>query len=123
MCSMADDLDTIGGRLGRLISFVPDLDMQSVDRLAGLKSPGHTAQIVRGDKPSPAAATIVALARVLGTSAEWLVSGGDAPSERRVRAAVKAARARVEGGGGHAPRVRAAAKRAKPRARSAGRSR
>lgn len=120
MCSMADDLDTIGGRLGRLISFVPDLDMQSVDRLAGLRSPGHTAQIVRGDKPQPAAATIVALARVLGASAEWLVEGGDAPSERRVRAAVKAARARVEGGGGHARAVRTASRPSKRARRAAG---
>lgn len=94
-------LNTLGNRLGHLIA-IAKLDAQDVDDLAGLKSHGHVAAIVRGAKKKPSAATVVALARVLGTTAEWLVEGSkdSAPSERRVRAAVRAAQA---GAGAHAP--------------------
>lgn len=114
---------TLAARLAYLISLVPGLDLKAVDVLAGLKSGGHTGQIVRGDKPSPSASTVVALARVLGTSAEWLLLGDDAargrraPSQRRVREAVREARC---GGGGHVARVltaRAARKAARPSSR------
>ncbi len=88
-------LATLAGRLTYLISLVPGLGYQEVDTLAELKSRGHTGQIARGGRERPAAETIVNLARVLGTSAEWLVNGGKdaAPSGRRVRRAVTLARA------------------------------
>lgn len=121
-------LGTIAERLAYLVD-VSGLDFKSVDTLAGLKSRNHTGQIVRGKKPSPSAVTVVALAIVFGTSAEWLTLGDDAkrrrraPSRRRVREAVRAA-----GGVVHAPRVRTGAQRrkaARPRSasRSAGRAR
>ncbi len=102
--------DTLGARLGHCIA-TAGITFEDVDALAGLKSRGHTGQIVRGERADPQGSTLVRIARVLGTSAEYLVDGsGDAPGERRVRRAVAEARLRL--GGAHTSKV---APRAAPR--------
>lgn len=86
-------MNTLGERLGRLIE-VAGLTYVDVDRLAGLRSPNHTGQIVRGERPDPQGSTLTRIARVLGTTAEYLVDGiGKAPSRRKVLASVAGARA------------------------------
>lgn len=115
-------MDDLAARLGHLVT-LSGLDFKQIDKCAGLTS-GHTGQIVRGGRKEPAATTLVALAGVLGTSAEYLVTGeGDPPGQVRVRRAVAAARERVRGGGRHAPKVAAAATASRGARRSAGATR
>jgi transcriptional regulator with XRE-family HTH domain len=50
--------------------------------------------IEHGNRSNPSGSTLVGLARALGTSAEWLVTGeGPAPSDEALCAAVTRARA------------------------------
>jgi transcriptional regulator with XRE-family HTH domain len=78
-------------------SVVPPLSARELAGLAGV-SPPVVSNLERVDADRPgekvAARTVVALARVLGTSAEYLVDGeGDAPDPADVNAAVAKARA------------------------------
>jgi hypothetical protein len=129
-------MDCLADRLGHLIALA-ELDYSRVDALSGLGE-GHTGQLVRGKLKYPAADITHAIAIVLGTTVGWLVAGeGDAPGQRKVRAAVKDAEGRLgrgevrrarEGGAHRASRVRTAQpvrKGAHPSsgARSAGRAR
>lgn len=69
-----------------------DLGTRELDRLAGLTE-GHTSAIETGNRPNVEARTAAALARVLGVSLDWLVTGtGPTPSERRIKVAVEQAR-------------------------------
>lgn len=93
-------METIGSRLAALRG-MSGLKATELGELAGLGSPAHVGLIERGGRPNVAATTAVELARVLGTTAEYLITGrGMPPSEEEVRAAVDAARrgaARAEG--------------------------
>ncbi len=63
--------------------------------LAGL-SKGTVSMIESGNREDPSGSTVAALARVLGVSADWLLSGTEPePSEEQVKAAVAAARERA----------------------------
>lgn len=78
-------------------TMVPELSARELAALAELPPP-TVSNIERSDDARPgdriAAKTIVALARVLGTTAEWLMTGeGDAPTAADVTAAIEAARA------------------------------
>lgn len=107
---------TLAARLTFLCT-VAGLGFEEVDKLAGLKSYGHTAAIARGDKPHPAATTATKFARLFNCDASWLVDGlGNAPGERRVRAAVR--RAKSEGGGVHTPKATRGAMAGKRNART-----
>lgn len=67
-----------------------------LDQLSEL-TPGHTAAIERGKRPNLEVRTAQRIARALGVSLDWLVSGlGERPSEAQVRAAIAAATARRE---------------------------
>lgn len=75
---------------------VPGLSARELGALAGLPSP-TVSNIERADPARPgervAAKTLVALARVLGTTVEWLVDGtGEAPDPADVNASVSRAR-------------------------------
>ncbi len=63
--------------------------------LAGL-SKGAVSMIESGNRPDPSGSTVAALARVLGVSADWLLSGTEpGPDTDVVKAAVAAARERA----------------------------
>lgn len=84
--------DSIGARL-KARREAAGIERSELGGLAGL-SPALVGMIERGDRANIAAATAVALARVLGTTAEYLVTGdGDPPPDAAVRAAVESARA------------------------------
>ena len=71
---------------------IDGLSTRELDRLAGITE-GHTSLIETGARPNIEARTAASLARVLGVSLDWLVTGaGKEPSERAVRSAVAAAR-------------------------------
>lgn len=84
----------LASRMKTCRSMVPGLSARALSVLAGL-SPPTVASIESGKRGEAIEArTLVALAAVLGTTTEYLLDGtGDAPSERRVRAAVERARA------------------------------
>jgi transcriptional regulator with XRE-family HTH domain len=87
--------DTLGKRLLRLRTKA-GVGVSDLAKIAGLKSPSHIGLIERGVRKDIAASTALALARVLGASVEWLVSGeGDEPSEAVVKAAIGTAQAVV----------------------------
>ncbi|MBX3261083.1 MAG: helix-turn-helix transcriptional regulator [Labilithrix sp.] len=68
------------------------ISARALSRLSGLASAGHVASIEGGSGARPE--TLSAIARVLGTSLDWLVDGkGSRPTARAVRAAVERARA------------------------------
>jgi transcriptional regulator with XRE-family HTH domain len=66
-------MQTLAQRLRRARD-ASELSARRLDKLAGL-TPGHTTLIESGRRLNPTAATAAALARVLGVSLEWLVSG------------------------------------------------
>ncbi len=71
-----------------LVQALSGLDKANLSRLAGL-TPSHVGMLISGHVKRPAATTLGALARVLGVSFEWLVSGtGTAPKPATVRRAV-----------------------------------
>jgi transcriptional regulator with XRE-family HTH domain len=71
----------------------PQLSARELDRLAGLHQ-GHVWAIENGHRPNIETDTCIALARVLGVSLDWLLTG-DAPGPKRadVTEAVNRARA------------------------------
>lgn len=80
--------DTLGKRLLRL-RLRSGLSVSELARYAGLKSTAHVGLIERGERRDVAASTALALARVLGSTVEWLVAGlGQEPTDAQVRAAV-----------------------------------
>lgn len=84
-------LDTVGSRLEDLCHRA-GLSFRGADDLAR-RTPGHCQAIVRGTIRAAEAVTLLAYARVLGASLDWLISGeGTAPSDDAVRAAVELAR-------------------------------
>jgi transcriptional regulator with XRE-family HTH domain len=86
---------TLGDRL-RQARELSGLSARALDRLAGLAS-AHSSHIERGVKKSISVDTAIGLARVLGISLDWLLTGaGDEPSFRRVADAVDQAEAIVE---------------------------
>lgn len=85
-------METISSRLAALRTLA-GLKATELGDLAGLSSPAHVGMIERGDRPNISAMTAVALARTLGTSAEYLVEGtGEPPTHAEVLAAVARAR-------------------------------
>lgn len=83
---------TIGERL-REARLLGELSARELSGLAGVAA-GHVALLESGEREHPRSDTLVALARVLGVSLDWLVSGnGETPTVESVRAAVDAARA------------------------------
>ncbi len=85
-------METIGSRLCER-RVAAGLERSELSELAGL-SPALVGMIERGDRTNITAATAVSLARVLGTTAEYLVAGeGAPPSVSEVQAAVARARA------------------------------
>lgn len=84
------DKPTLASRLQTLREY-SGMSARVLSELAGLQ-PTHFALIESGERPHPAAETMVHVARILGTTVEWLVTGeGRAPTEREVRAAAGAA--------------------------------
>jgi transcriptional regulator with XRE-family HTH domain len=68
---------------------VAGLATRDLDKLAGL-TPGHTASIEAGRRPNPSVRTVLALARVLGVTCDWLIDGSGAlPSRAALRALTK----------------------------------
>lgn len=85
-------MSTLGSRLSER-RIAAGLERPELGELAGL-SPALVGMIERGDRTNIAATTATSLARVLGTTAEYLVDGvGDPPSDDAARAAVIRARA------------------------------
>lgn len=90
---------TIGERLKSLRESA-GLKPVELGRLADLKSPGHISMIERGERGvdddgrvTLSATVAVSLARVLGCSVEYLVTGNeDGPDGETIRAHVKVAR-------------------------------
>ena len=65
---------------------------------AGL-SKGAVSMIESGNRPDPSGSTVAALAKVLGVSADWLLSGTEpGPDAEAVKAAVALARERAGSG-------------------------
>jgi transcriptional regulator with XRE-family HTH domain len=91
---MAEQPDSLGSRV-RYLRQLGGISASDLAHLAALKSRTHVGLIENGTRQTPSGETVVAIARVLGTSAEWLITGeGDGPTEDDVRAAI--ARTRVE---------------------------
>ncbi len=87
-------MSTIGSRLTER-RIAAGLERPELGELAGL-SPALVGMIERGDRTNIAATTATSLARVLGTTAEYLVDGvGAPPSDAEVYAAVARARSAV----------------------------
>jgi transcriptional regulator with XRE-family HTH domain len=87
------ETSSIGERLRRLRNHVVGLTVRELSALAGLKAPTHVGLLEAGKRPNPSAETLVALAQVLGTTVEWIVTGeGNEPSADEVHAAVNRAR-------------------------------
>lgn len=85
-------MDTLPSRLGWARKLA-GLSSREVDRLAGLTL-GHAHLIESGRRPRIEVETAQGLARVFGTSIDWLASGlGTAPSEQQIADAVSRARA------------------------------
>ncbi len=69
-----------------------DLTGAELGKLAGL-SGGVVSMIESGNRKDPSGSTVAALAKVLGVSADWLLTGAEPePTEEQIRAAVAAAR-------------------------------
>jgi len=69
-----------------------ELSARELCRLAAI-SEGHVALIESGHVRHVGGDTVLKIARVLGTSADWLLSGeGREPSDSAIRSAVAAAR-------------------------------
>lgn len=86
---------TVGHRLraARELVGLKELSARELDRLAGLHQ-GHVWAIETGHRPSIESDTAIALARVLGVTLDWLLTGqGDEPIADDVIASVERARA------------------------------
>jgi transcriptional regulator with XRE-family HTH domain len=74
-----------------------DVGNRELDRLAGLK-PGHSWLLEHRDDPNPELRTLQGLAGAYGVPVGYLAAGeGKEPTQRSVRAAIDAARARYSG--------------------------
>lgn len=72
---------------------IAGLSMRSLSDLSDL-DPSHIRLIELGDRPDPRVDTLGAIARVLGTTVDWLAFGhGTAPTAEEIAAAVDRARA------------------------------
>ncbi len=80
------------GQRVRALRRVAGLSARELDSLAGLTT-GHSAQVESTLGDRVAARTAASLAHVLGVSVEFLLEGGESPSDESVHAAVEAARA------------------------------
>jgi transcriptional regulator with XRE-family HTH domain len=90
---MATRHDSVGSRVRCLRLKADDLCRDELERLSGL-SGGHVSKIEEGVLKNLRIKTILGLQRVLGASADWLISGtGDPPTDAKLFASVKAARA------------------------------
>jgi len=70
-----------------------ELPARELDRIADTTE-GHTSLIESGVVKNVTAGTIAKLARTLGSTTDWLITGeGKKPTERVIRAAVEVARA------------------------------
>lgn len=88
------DRSTLASRLQTLREY-SGMSARVLSELAGLR-PSHFTLLESGERPHPSAETVVRIARILGTSVEWLVTGeGRAPTQREVYAATSAARSAV----------------------------
>jgi len=84
----------LGERLARLREF-SGLSASELGLMAGL-SHAIVGLLERDDRPNPGALTVLKLARVLGTTVEYLLEGvGGEPTKEKVLEAVEAARARL----------------------------
>jgi transcriptional regulator with XRE-family HTH domain len=82
----------VAERLKWARELIDDLGQRELDRLSGLGM-GHVSMIESGRRPNIEGATAVKLARVLGVSVDWLLTGeGDEPTTDQVRASVERAR-------------------------------
>lgn len=82
----------VAERLKHARELVDGLGQRELDRLSTLGM-GHVSMIESGRRPNIEGATAVKLARVLGVSVDWLLTGeGDDPTADQVRAAVERAR-------------------------------
>lgn len=80
-------------RLEHARALAGGLSLRELSKLAGLFGT-HAALIESGRRTNIEGKTAVALARVLGVSTDWLLTGeGDEPTAEQVRAAVERARA------------------------------
>lgn len=71
---------------------IAEITQREADRLAGIHR-GHVWQLEDGGRDNPTTHTLLALARLYGTSLDWLATGeGTAPTPSEVRAAVARAR-------------------------------
>jgi transcriptional regulator with XRE-family HTH domain len=81
----------VGGRI-KQARCLAKIAARELDRLAGITE-GHTSLIESGHVADATSQTLVKIARVLGVSLDWLVSGfGDGPTTDTVIAAVAVAR-------------------------------
>lgn len=95
--------DTLGSRLTVALAH-GGLKYKEAGQLAGLRSADSlVGQIARGENDNPTAATLIAIAGLLGVTVDWLLRGvGPPPKRRQVQEAV--ARARAGGPVGHGRR-------------------
>lgn len=85
------NLSTFGDRL-RWARTISGASQRELDRLIGTAE-GHTGTIEARKAPVAQTDTIARYADALGVSRSWLAWGeGKAPTERRLRAAIEAAR-------------------------------
>jgi len=86
---------TLAERL-RVLREYTGLSARAISDLAGLTCTTHLTKIESGDRVNPTGETLVLIARVFGTTVEWLVTGdGEAPSRLDVCTAVEAAQKRA----------------------------
>lgn len=85
--------ETVGERIARARSVVPDLTAKELGKLAGISSLSHVGMIERGDVTKPSALIVVKIAAALGVSAEWLVSGSGKFDPEAVRSSIAKRRA------------------------------
>jgi transcriptional regulator with XRE-family HTH domain len=77
-------MQTLAQRLRRARK-AAGLSARRLDALAGL-TPCHTSLIESGLRENPKATTVAALAKALGVSLDWLVSGRGPPPTRTATA-------------------------------------
>lgn len=84
---------SLGARL-RLARELAGISARELDRIARSRGDGLAARVESGARSNLEAGTAEEYAVALGLSLDWLISGiGQPPSEKKVRAAVEAARA------------------------------
>lgn len=85
--------ESVGSRVRLLRLKADDLSQNELNDLIGL-SRSYISKIEDSSRENLTITTILGLQRVLGASADWIISGvGDAPTDAKLFASVKAARA------------------------------